>query len=109
MNVIDVMKAVEDFATEELPIPKSKPKPSSKTETVAGWCEMVKPFRDTVYFWHQVWISAGRPINTELHKIMKRTRNVYHFHVRKCKKAEKIISRNKPLDACINGSSNILV
>ena len=54
-----------------------------------------------------MWISAGRPLNTELHRIMKRSRNIYHYNYRKCKKSEQIISKNKLLDACLNGKGDI--
>ena len=38
---------------------------------------------------------------------MKKTKNVYHFQYRKCKKAEAMIVKNKLLDACINGNGDI--
>ena len=38
---------------------------------------------------------------------MKRTRNLYHYQVRKIKKSENLIKKNKLLDACINGNQNI--
>ena len=72
-----------------------------------GWNEEVKTFRDNSQFWHSVWCSARRPLNTELHQIMKRTRNIYHYQIKKCKKAEDSIRRNKLLDACINGNGDI--
>ena len=38
---------------------------------------------------------------------MKRTRNSYHYHYRKCRKSEDKIARNKLLDACLNGQGDI--
>ena len=38
---------------------------------------------------------------------MKRTRNLFHFQVRKIKKASETIAKNKLLDACINGNGNL--
>ena len=38
---------------------------------------------------------------------MKRSRNIYHYHYRKCKKAEQTIVKNKLLDACLNGGGDI--
>ena len=67
----------------------------------------MKPYRDTALFWNQVWKAAGKPCNTELHKIMKRTRNIYHYQYKKCIKSEQIIKKNKVLDACINGEGDI--
>ena len=100
-----ILHHVETSAMETLPILKP---PNNKTKkNVPGWAENVRPFRENALFWSQVWKSAGRPINTELHKIMKRTKNIFHYQVRKCKKAEDFIKRNKLLDACINGNGNI--
>ena len=56
-----------------------------------GWNEEVKQFRDEAFFWSQLWKSAGRPLNNELHNVMKRTRNIYHFQASKCKRAEEYI------------------
>ena len=40
---------------------------------ITKWRGEIVPFRDKALFWHSVWQSAGRPLNTELHKIMKKT------------------------------------
>ena len=66
-----------------------------------------KPGKAATPGWHQLWISAGRPINTQLHLIMKRTRNTYHYHYKKCRKAEKLIRRNKLLSACVGGEGDL--
>ena len=47
-----------------------------KKRQVIGWNEEVWPFRDTALFWHSIWVSCGKPLNTEVHNIMKTTRNV---------------------------------
>ena len=51
-------------------------------------------------FWNAVWQSAGRPLNTVPHSLMKRTRNVYHFHIRKNKRMINTMKRNSILNAC---------
>ena len=68
---------------------------------------MLRPFRERALFWCQVWKSAGRPLNTVLHNIMKRSRNIYHYEYRKCSKSEDLIRKNKILDSCINGSADL--
>ena len=106
--MFNLMECIEKSAAETLPTPPP-PKttnPSAK-KPIPGWSHLVKPFRDKAHFWHQVWISAGKPLNTQLHNVMKKTRNVYHFQFRKCKKAENAIIKNKLLDACINGNGDI--
>jgi exonuclease III len=103
--IIKVLEAVDIAAGDNLH--NTTQNSVKKRPPTPGWSEEVKPFQDNAFFWHQVWQSAGRPINTELHTIMKRTRNVYHYHVRKCKKAENSIRRNKLLDACLNGNGEV--
>ena len=73
----------------------------------AGWKEFVEPSQDTARFWHAIWISAGRPLNTELHKIMKRTRNQFCYQVRKCKKVENFIKNKKIVDNCLDGDMDL--
>ena len=102
-----ILECVEMSAAEALPTPKPPVDSSTKRKPVPGWSQSVKPYRDTAHFWHQVWTSAGRPLNTVLHSIMKKSRNTYHFQYRKCKKAEDIIIKSKLLDACINGNGDI--
>ena len=105
--ICKVLECVEYSAAQTLPTPKPPRTLPSKAKLVPGWKVYVKPFRDKAYFWHQVWVSAGKPINTELHRIMKKTRNIFHFQYRKCKKAENLIVKNKLLDACINGNGDL--
>ena len=103
--IISVLESVDKASQESLHQPSCKSNTSKVP--IPGWSESVKHFKDEAYFWHKVWQSAGRPINTELHRIMKRCRNVYHYQIRKCKKAENSIRRNKLLDACLNGNGDV--
>ena len=72
--VEEVLKAVEDSAKKTLPCREKENKNASIKRNIPGWNEEIKPFKDEARFWHSVWLSAGKPINTELHKIMKRTK-----------------------------------
>ena len=74
---------------------------------VPGWKSEVKPYKDTAFFWHQLWVSCGRPLNTEVHKIMKKTRNIYHYQYKKCKKAEDRIKKDKLLSACLGEGGDL--
>ena len=105
--ITSVLECVDSAATSSLPSPSPPSSSSTSRQNVPGWKEFVKPFKENAYFWHQVWISAEKPINTELHRIMKRTKNIYHYHFRKCQKSEEKIVKNKFLDACINGNGDI--
>ena len=72
----------------------------NRSKVIPGWNDLVKPFKDEALFWHSIWLSAGKPLNTNLHAIMKRTRNVYHYHIRKCRRSQETVKKNKLLDAC---------
>ena len=67
----------------------------------------MQPSKDTANFWHSVWKSAGRPVNTQLHNKMKSTRNQYHKNFKQCKKTEDKIKKSKLLDACLNGNIDL--
>ena len=82
---LDVLELVQQVAEEVLPKPAVGPNKGGGTVR-PGWNSHVRPYRDSAFFWHEVWRSCGSPFNTEVHNIMKRTRNLYHFQYRKCKR-----------------------
>ena len=91
----------------ELSLPTPATKNVRRKPAVPGWVDEVKSFRDSAFFWHQVWKSCGRPINTEIHRVMKHSRNTYHYQFRKCKKAEERIKRDKLLNACLGEGGDL--
>ena len=57
-------------------IPKSKPKSENqKNKNTPGWNTFVKPFQENAYFWHAIWLSCGRPMNVEVHKIIHKIKD----------------------------------
>ena len=55
----------------------------------------------------KILILAGRPLNCELHSLMKKTRNLYHLHIRKNKRMMDNIKRDDLLNCCLNETGNI--
>ena len=104
---LEVLETVQAVAEVSLPVPAPSGQNKRVTTIRPGWSEEVKPFRETAYFWHQVWKSADKPLNTQLHMIMKRTRNTYHYQYQKCKKAEEKIRKNKLLEACVDKGEDL--
>lgn len=104
----DLLVTVQEACKEASPISMNKQvkNKSSKRKTFYGWNE-VKPFQESALFWNSVCISCGKPLNTEIHKVMKHARNIYHYQIRKFRKTEEKIKHNKLLDACINGNGDI--
>ena len=68
----------------------------------------VEPFQDNAHFWHSIWVSCGKPINTEVHKIMKKTRNLYHYQIRRCRRIEEYIVNQKIIENCFEKDTDIL-
>ena len=70
---------------------------NSKTNKnkIPGWTILVKESQERANFWNSIWKSAGKPLNTELHKIAKKTKNEYHYQIRKCRKLETFIKNSK--------------
>ena len=83
INIVQVIEGACDAA-----LPKANCKPHLKVDNKkvsTGWNDQVKPYQETAQFWFAVWVSAaGRPVNSQLHNLMKKTRNTYHFMIRKC-------------------------
>ena len=104
LYVNHVLKAL-DICVEE--ISAGKRRNISRAKVVPGWTDIVKPFQEEAMFWNAVWTSAGKPINNSLHLIMKKARNLYHYAIRKCKKAAEKIKKDKLLNSCITGKNNI--
>ena len=103
--LMEMLRTIQ--STADTCLPSSGTKDNRNKQQIACWPEEVQPFKDTAMFWHSIWLSAGRPVNTELHRIMKRTRNIYHFQIRKNKKMADTLKKNALLDACINNNGDI--
>ena len=101
----DLLESINSAAVNCLPSASNITK-NTKTR-FSSWKEDVQPFIDTAMFWHSIWLSAGRPLNTELHIIMKKTRNQYHYQIRKNRKMNDIIKKNRLLNARINNNGDI--
>ena len=100
-----VLGSVQEVAEETLPMPGGRR--SEKEKVVPGWKEEVKPFKEKAYFWNQIWKSCGRPLNCEVNNIMKRSRNIYNLQLKKARRAEEKIKKNKLLNACLGGEGNL--
>ena len=77
-RLLSLLDSLSFAANECLPTP-GKDSKNKKLVTVPNWQDEIKPFKEYAMFWNAVWQSAGRPINSVLHNVMKRTRNVYHL------------------------------
>ena len=75
---------------------------------IPGWNEYVRHWKDLSVFWRAVWISAGRPLDNELHRNMKFHRNRFHYAIRRVKKHEDTLRKNKFFQYCLQNNVNDL-
>ena len=102
----ELLGVIQEVAEDSLPVPKGGQGKEGHNRSLACWDEVAGHKKDA-YFWFQVWVSCGRPMNSEVHKIMKRTRNVYHYVLRKCMKSEEKVKRNKLLTSCLGEGGDL--
>jgi len=72
-------------------IPMSKP----YIKRVPGWSDNVSDEKETSLFWHWIWLESGKPNSGYVYNIMKRTRHLYHYAIRRIKKDELLRRREK--------------
>ena len=94
-----------DFSTKNN-IPSSSVPHEKK---ILGWKEFVQPYKDEANFYHAVWLSYGKPINCNVHYAMKRTRNIYHYAIRKVKNNMEFLKNEKFLEHSLNKNPNELL
>ena len=103
--MLEVLHSMETTADSTMPKPVGNS--NKKNSTIPNWNNEIKYFKDNAQFWHSVWLSAGKPLNTHLHMIMKRTRNIYHLQIRKNKRMLDRIKRNDLLNSCLRNNGSI--
>ena len=100
----DVLSSVENATYINIP-----PLKAPHQKTIPGWTEFVKPFKDDACFWHAIWVSCGKPLNCQVFYIMKRTRNKYHYAIRRVKKNIDSIKNEKFLEQSVRKNPNELL
>ena len=102
---VNILEAVEHAAVDNIPLSGSK---QGKTEkTLTGWNETVRAKQLDAKFWHAVWMSADKPTNGELFKLMRHTKMQYKYAARKLKRAQAKIQDDKFVQSVMNGGTNI--
>ena len=113
--VLDMLCSVVESSHTKLPLAggrravtagaKSNKQPGGN---IPGWNEEVEPFREDALFWHSIWASTGRPNSGELHSYMSKTRNQYHYAVRRLKLQSNLTRAKKLFEASLNSDMDLL-
>ena len=52
-------------------------------KSIPGWREEIEPFRESSKFWFNLWKSAGSPYKGTVFEIKNRTKNKFHYAIRR--------------------------
>ena len=63
--VLDMLHIIEKAALDKLPTPKPSNKNGAPAKEIPSWREDILSYRKGALLWNAVWISAGKPLNTE--------------------------------------------
>ena len=94
-----ILNSIDSAVTNHIPFSGGRVNKNLKP----GWSEFVKPYKDDARFWYSIWISCGKPVNCEVHRVMKHTRNAYHYAIRRIKNNASRIKENNMLTSLMNG------
>ena len=67
----------------------------NRSKRKPGWNEFVRPAREKLLLWHNIWTNAGRPKTGTLADIMRWTRAAYHYAIRRIKREEDDIVKER--------------
>jgi hypothetical protein len=84
-------------------IPRNSRSNGNRCSTILpGWNEHVAPLREKSVFWHDIWVSSGRPHDGIVASIMRRTRALYHYAVRYIKRNRQDIIKDRFASAILD-------
>ena len=76
-----------------------------QSSSVPGWNTAAHLYKEKANFWHAVWKQAGSPTSGVLHQIKKSSRSRYKYEVRRLRRREEFIRREKMAAALASSNS----
>ena len=74
--MLEILHQIEQADLKKLPTPCNKTSNNISKKVIPRWKEDIAPCKDNAIFWNSVLNSTGKLHNTELHNIMKWTKNI---------------------------------
>ena len=109
--MLDIISSIIETSYECIPV-------SGKKQTVKPDCHLdkcipggkyhIQPYKDEANFWHAVWLSADRPNTGVLKELMNKTRNKYHYAIRRTKKIANTLRAKMLLEASLNSPCELV-
>ena len=76
-----------------------------QSSCVPGWNSGARSFKKKANFWHRVWCQAGCPSSGVLHQLKRSAKSRYKYEVRRLKRREQYIRREKMAAALASSNS----
>jgi len=73
---------------------------------LVNWDAECADYRKKSIFWHNMWVSCGRPATGMVADIMRSTRKQYHVAVNRLKLSQSELINSKIAASCMNGTSS---
>ena len=75
---------------------------------VPGWNEEVLPFQREARLCHSQWLSADRPNRGALYSAMRRSRNQYHYAIRRTRRSRDLQRAKRLFEASLQGDMELI-
>ena len=102
---LDILEAMETAGTETLPVSKLGGL-NVKNQKIHGWNEHVRPYANECRFWHEVWVSAGKPIGGDIFLNMKHSKRQFKFAVRRLKRCADRLQADRFVSSLLESNVN---
>ena len=114
MNILDMLCSVIESSHSVIPLAGGQRAGSGTGRSdftsgcVPGWKEEVEPFQEDARFWHSLWLSAGKPNRGDFYIAMTRSRNQYHYAVRRTRRSRDLLRAKKLFEASLIGDIELI-
>jgi hypothetical protein len=71
----------------------------SQAKSIPYWHEVIEPLKESSLMWHHIWVECGKPRHGVVYDVMRNARNKYHSTIKKIRKDEILIKKNRLVDA----------
>ena len=103
---LNIMETIENTAAKFIPSVGGCTKSKMK-EKIPGWNLHIRPFYEESRFWHEVWISAGRPVDGELAHIMRYSKHQFKYALRRVTRAAEKLQNDIFINGIMKGDVDI--
>ena len=106
-HMLDILCSVVESSHTVIPMGRRRNPGSSAGKAghisgcVPGWDNEVKPLQEEARFYHSLWLSGGRPNRGDLYTAMRKSRNLYHYAVRRTRRLRDLHRAKKLFEASL--------